>query len=232
MKNFQTGLVSISFHAVLSEEGSALTVKDPEGRSCTVRGPRPERARTVALTESALSDRLSKTGGTPYVCRQVTAEIDPGLTMSAANINALRRSALDQLTAIRARREKPQLNRPQKFAVMPGYREHPGLTVQVTSKEQITPKLLSMHLAALYVPLHILALDPIFCHELNRKIPVTAVLPRIVHDSEMNRLKDDLLLVKKMGVKDALVGNLGLLLPVREAGMKIRGDFGLNLYNS
>jgi putative protease len=35
-----------------------------------------------------------------------------------------------------------------------------------------------------------------------------------------------------MGVRDALVGNLGLLLPVRELGFQIRGDYGLNLYNS
>ncbi len=228
----ENSLVPVAFHAVVSRDGSSLTVTDPEGRSCTVRGARAELARTVALTEEALAERLSKTGGTPYLCREVTADIEPGLTLSAANINALRRDALNQLTAIRARRDRPQLNRPQKFGIVPGRREHPGLTVQVTSKEQITEKLLQTRPVALYVPLHILALDPIFCHELNRKVPVTAVLPRIVHDSELNRLKDDLLLVKKMGVKDALVGNLGLLLPVREAGLKVRGDFGLNLYNS
>jgi len=84
----------------------------------------------------------------------------------------------------------------------------------------------------LYVPLHILALDPVYCHELNRHVPVAAVLPRIVHDSELPRLREDLALVRKMGVKEALVGNLGLLLPAREAGFAIRGDFGLNIYNS
>ena len=35
-----------------------------------------------------------------------------------------------------------------------------------------------------------------------------------------------------MGYPALLVGNLGLLLPVRETGLRIRGDFGLNLYNS
>jgi putative protease len=106
------------------------------------------------------------------------------------------------------------------------------MTVQVTTREQITPKLLKMKPAVLYVPLHILAVDPVLCHELCRKVNVAAVLPRIVHDSELDRLKDDLALVRKMGVKEALVGNLGLLLPVREAGLKARGDFGLNIYNS
>ena len=61
---------------------------------------------------------------------------------------------------------------------------------------------------------------------------VTAVLPRIVTDRDLERIKQDLRTVRDMGVRDALVGNLGLLLPAREAGMRIHGDFGLNIYNS
>ena len=48
----------------------------------------------------------------------------------------------------------------------------------------------------------------------------------------MPKLKKDLALLRELGVKNALAGNLGLLGPVREAGMKIHGDFGLNIYNS
>ena len=33
-------------------------------------------------------------------------------------------------------------------------------------------------------------------------------------------------------MEEALVGNLGLLLPVRDCGLRTRGDFGLNLYSS
>ena len=228
----ENSLVPVVFHAKITRQGTSLTVTDPQKNTCTVQGPMPENARTLALTEDILAERLRKTGGTPYRCEEVTADLDAGLTLSAAAINALRRDALSQLTALRARLSRPQIGRPKKFAHFPGQKEHPGLTIQVTSKEQITPRLLKMKPEVLYVPLHILALDPVFCHELNRKVRVCAVLPRIVHDSELDRLKDDLLLVKKMGVRDALVGNLGLLLPVREAGLGIRGDFGLNLYNS
>ena len=228
----ENSLVRVAFDVSVTYEGTYLTVTDPEGHSCKVRGAAAESARTRALTEEELKTRLSKTGGTPYLCTQVNAHIDGGLTLSAAAINALRRDALNQLTAIRARRDHPQLGRPPKFPHFDGRREHPGLTVQVTTKEQITGKLLKMKPEVLYVPLHILALDPVFCHELSRKVTVAAVLPRIVHDSELGRLKDDLRLVKQMGVKEVLVGNLGLLLPAREMGFKIRGDFGLNLYNS
>ena len=228
----ENGLVAVKFQANVTADGTTLTVTDPEDRSCKVTGPKAEPARNLPLTEEALADRLKKTGGTPFRCEQVDAYVETGMTLSAAAINALRRDALNQLMAVRARRERPVLGRAKRIAHFDGYREHPGLTVQVTAKEQITPKLLKMKLQVLYVPLHILALDPVYCHELCRLVKVAAVLPRIVHDSELDRLKEDLRLVRSMGVREVLVGNLGLLIVAREAGMQIRGDFGLNLYNS
>ena len=195
-------------------------------------GPAAEVARKTPLTQKELAARLEKTGGTPFVCGRVEAYIEEGLTLSAASLNALRRDALSQLMAIRGRLDAAQLHRPEKIIHYPGRHTAPGITVQVTAKEQITGRLLKLRPEVLYVPIHILALDPIFCHELARKVPVAAVLPRIVHDSEMLRLKEDLKTVREMGVREVLVGNVGLLLTAREAGMRIRGDFGLNIYNS
>ena len=231
-ENGENGRVAVRFEATVSQERTILTVTDPEGRSCTVSGPLPEPARKLPLTAEDLSDRLKKTGGTPFVCAEAVCQVQEGMTLSAAAINAMRRDALNQLTAIRARRSQPELYRPGKTEIYPGRRGAPGITVQVTAREQITPRLLKMRLETLYVPLHILAADPLFCHELARKVPVTAALPRIVHDSEQEKLKADLKTVRDMGVREVLVGNVGLLLTARECGMKIRGDFGLNLYNS
>jgi len=225
-------LVAVAFHGVITPEETSLTVTDSQGHSCRVKGPSAELARTLPLTEESLRERLSKTGGTPYFCAECTADIGPGMTISAAAINAMRRDALNQLTALRARREAHSLHRPGKSVNYAGSKETPAPIVQVTTREQITDKLLKLRPAALYVPLHILAQDPVFCHELNRRCKVTAVLPRIVADHEMDRLKEQLRTVREMGVRDALVGNLGLLLPVREIGFRIRGDYGLNLYNS
>ena len=225
-------LVEVAMHLTVRHGVSSLTVLDPQGRRCTVMGPEPEPVRTQELSEEEVKLRLSKTGGTPYRCIRVTADLTPGLTVSAAAINALRRDGLNQLTALRSRKEPRTLMPLPRLQRLRGPKEAPGYTVQVTTREQITPKMLKMNPAVLYVPLHILAENEAFTRQLCKAVPVAAALPRIVHDGQLSKLREQLRLVRSWGVRDALVGNLGLMLPVREAGMEIRGDFGLNIYNS
>ena len=225
-------LVPITFQVSVRPNGSSISVTDPEGRVCTLEGPVPEQARNAPLTESDLAERLAKTGGTPYKCVSVQAQVAPGLSLSAAAINAMRRDALNQLTAQRARRDSLSLGRPKKLPDFPDNRKHPELTVQITSKDQITGRLLKMKPAVLYVPIHLLSKDAAFCDSLVRRVNVCAVLPRIVHDGQIPALKQAMRDVRAMGVREVLVGNLGLMIPARECGMRVRGDFGLNLYNS
>ena len=228
----ENSLVPVSFHGVITSQGAQLTVTDDVGRSCTVEGPRPEIARLLPLTRELFASRMEKTGGTPYRCTLVTCEIEEGVTLSAAAINGMRRDALDQLTALRARREVQVLSKLRRIPHASGFRGQPGITVQVTTAQQITPALLRMQPALLYVPMHVLLSDARFCRDLVARTTVAAVLPRICHDHEMDALKEGLKTLRSWGVRRALVGNLGLLIPARQAGMQLHGDFGLNLYNS
>ena len=225
-------LVDIKFRAVVTVDGSSLTVEDPEGRVCQAIGPKPELARNVPLTGQSLSQRVAKTGGTPYRCVEVRTRIDPGLTMAAAAINGMRRDVLNQLTALRARRDDPKLRNPLPVPCFKGPKDTPGLTVQITGREQLTARLLNSETAMLYIPLHLLAQDAELTRQLGHRGRVAAVLPRIVHDDELPRILSQLTAIRDAGIKDALVGNLGLLGPVRELGLRIHGDFGLNIYNS
>ena len=231
-ENGENPLVPIRFRAVINSRESVLTVMDPEGRTCTVRGAGGEAARSQELTVEALGQRLAKTGGTPFVCVETAVAIEPGITLSAAVINGLRRDALNQLVALRARRDPVQLGKPIKYPHISGNHGQPELTVQVTAREQITPRLLKRKPDVLYVPVNLLAADLEWCRDLCKRVTVCAALPRIVHDGEMPKLRQDLTLLRSAGVKSALVGNLGLVIPAKECGMELRGDFGLNLYNS
>ena len=228
----ETPLVPIRFQAVVRPGLTQLTVIDPQNRVCTAQGPAPETARVAELTREVLIARLTKTGGTPYRCVEAAVEIEPGLSLSASAINGLRRDVLNQLTALRARRDVPALGRPERI---PNYRtpqEPPAYNIQVTTKDQITGRLLKMQPNLLYVPLHLLTEDAAFTRDLVKKVRVCPVLPRVVHDGELARLKEQLRSLRALGIREALVGNLGLLLPVRDCGMHPRGDFGLNIYNS
>jgi len=228
----ENSLVPITFHAQVTRNSFRLTAIDPDGRACALEGLPPEEARVAELTPEMLRSRLSKTGGTPYYCQDIRVDMAPGVTLSAAAINGLRRDVLNQLTALRARRDPPRLGRPGKTVNFPGNRREPAWTAQVTTREQITGRLLKLNPAALYVPIHILAADPAFCQELASKVNLCAVLPRIVHDGELPGLKQAMLALRQLGVREVLAGNLGLLVPAQECRMELRGDFGLNLYNS
>ena len=228
----ETQLVDLQFRAVVTVDGSSLTVMDPEGRTCQSIGPMPQRALRVPLTGEMLAQRVAKTGGTPYRCVQARTRVDPGLTISAAAINAMRRDVLNQLTALRARREEKPIRSPKPVPMIRGSRGLPGLTIQVTTREQLTPNLLNTETAMLYVPMHLLMANPNMTLRLVERGRLAVALPRVVHDPEMAKLQQDLSTLRQWGVRDALVGNLGLIIPAREAGMRIHGDFGLNVFNS
>ena len=228
----ETQLVDVTFRAVVSVDGSSLTATDPEGRSCQVTGPMPELAQKVPLTGQALAQRLAKTGGTPYRCVEVRTHVDPGLTISAAAVNAMRRDALNQLTVLRARRDDHPLHKPDAIPHYKAPKGLPGLSIQVTTREQLTSRLLNTEAVMLYVPIHVLLEDQRLLQRLVERGRVAAVLPRIVHDGELPKLREDLAVLKDWGIQDVLVGNIALLLVAREAGMRIHGDFGLNIYNS
>ena len=224
-------LVPITMEAVVKSDRFTLKVTDPEGRSCTLDGQCPEEARISPMTEEQLNARLRKTGGTPYYVTSVRIAMERGLILPAAAINSLRRDVLNNLTALRGRVEVKRMPASRKVPMVAGPR-HPKLTVQVTSREQITGRMLKMAPQVLYVPLHILAEDAAFTRDLTARVSVAAVLPRIVHDHELPRLRKELESIRSLGVMEALVGNIGLVSVVAECGLGVRGDFGLNFYNS
>ncbi len=228
----ENGLVDVRFYALVTPERSELAVEDPQGNVCRAEGPVPEVARNLELTKDALAARLAKTGGTPFRCADVQAHIEPGLTLSASVINGMRRDALNQLTALRARRDGVKLNRPRRIPMVFGRRDVPVMTAQITTREQITGRLLKMNPAVLYVPIHVILADMEYFQELQTSQNIAVVLPRIVHDNEMEGLKNCLRQIRSLGIQEALVGNLGLLIPARECGFALRGDFGMNVFNS
>ena len=217
---------------VLMGRRSMLQLWDEEGRIVAVQGDMPELARRQALTAESASARLQKTGGTPYYFKELQTEIMPGLTLSAAALNSLRRSALSLMTAERGKvpsRTHGRYTPPQHYR---GNRGKPVFTVEITALSQITSDLVAMKPEILYVPLHLLDTDSEMAIMMCRAMHVCAVLPRVIKDDEWELVYRMLGKAELMGVHEALIGNIGMIDMVRRAGMTPRGDFGLNLFNS
>ena len=194
----------------------------------TSTGAVPEEARTRAVTAEELRQRLSKTGGTVFTADRVEIELDEGLMVPASVINGLRRELLDELAA---RREDIPHRRVLAAAALPEAPEPPKtmrFTCSVLKAQQVTAALLAEKPAVVYVPIE----------ELERldagldwgETELCAVLPRIFRTADEPVLRQ--LLARHPEATAVAVGNLGHLPIVRGLGRTLRGDFGLNIFNS
>ncbi len=192
------------------------------------RGDAPEEARNRAVTAEELRQRLSKTGGTVFTADSVEIELDEGLMVSASVINGLRREVLDELAARRedipARRELPASPLPE----VPEPPQEMAFTVSVSRACQVTAELLAEKPAIVYVPAE--ELDGLEPTGLHGETELCAVLPRVFRTADEQPLRA--MLERHPEVTSVAIGNLGHLPIVRGLDRTLRGDFGLNVYNS
>ena len=211
---------------------ASLTAIDTEGRWAQVQGPVPEQAVNRPLDQEALAQRLSKTGGTPYAVSDVELELDSGLILSAADVNAMRREVLSRLSAVRGQVSAGRVGTfvpPQVYASHQG---KPAFTVSVQSADQLTRQLRAFCPAVLYMPLSLALSGNPAVNAALRSLNVCVVLPRVILEEQWEPIRHQLSLAGAMGVREALAGNIGMIDPLRRAGFRIRGDFGLNVFNS
>lgn len=226
--------VPVHFYTV-AEKGmpvKAIAFDDAGNRAAAMGGV-PEKARGQGLTATYITEQMFKTGGTPYNCVENRAQADPGLYLPASEINDLRRRLVSELSEQRA---KPPIRRVGKLPEKPKGKlptGDPAMIFQVLTEEQLSPELAALKPQYLYVPLTLMTekLDLLRPFAEQGTIPV-AVLPRVIADNEAAAVYDMLSRMFDQGVNEALVGNLGHAMLAKKAGMKLRGDFGLNTFNA
>ena len=226
--------VPVHFYTV-AEKGMPVKAIafDDDGNRAAAMGGVPEKARGQGLTATYITEQMFKTGGTPYNCVENRAQADPGLYLPASEINDLRRRLVSELSEQRA---KPPVRRVGKLPEKPKGKlptGDPAMIFQVLTEEQLSPELAALKPQYLYVPLTLMTekLDLLRPFAEQGTIPV-AVLPRVIADNEAAAGYDMLSRMFDQGVNEALVGNLGHAMLAKKAGMKLRGDFGLNTFNA
>ena len=176
---------------------------------------------------------MYKTGGTPYHVVENKAKTDPGLYVSAADLNEIRRKLI---TSLSEKRGEAPLRKGSSIPPVPkavSAVTDPKFIFQITTEEQMSAELAELHPACIYIPLELIMEYPekmkLFQ---DREIVPVAVLPRIITDNQVQDIRDKLIKVREAGIREVLTGNLGQICYARSLGFDVRGDFGLNIFNS
>ena len=236
-KAYSTGevrRVPIHFYSLVEKGERAKAIAfDDNGNRAAAFGPVPERAKRQGVTANYIIEQMYKTGGTPFTVVENQAKADEGLFLPAAEINELRRKLISELSE---KRMTPPQRRSFAMPVAPedrGRRGEPEAIFQITTAEQLTPELAALKPHFLYAPAAVMAenYSSVLPFLTGGTTPV-AVLPRVITDDETEEIVSTLEKLHEYGVNQALIGNIGHVALAKQAGMEVRGDFGLNAFNS
>ena len=223
---------AVSMRCTVRTGEPATLTAESRGIAVTVSGPVPEAARNRAITAEELRTRLGKTGGTAFIPDAIHTDVDEGLALSAGAVNGLRRQALEELTDRLSRRpvhgvwprrtatEEPLP--PCETSTAP-----PQLTCSIARADQLTAEL-AENTEAVYIPLDLL--DTMELAPFAGKTKLFAVLPRVYRTEDETAFRHRLENTPEL--TGAVVGNLGHLPIVAGLPLEVRGDFGLNVFNS
>ena len=203
--------------SIRRNEPILLTLSDGL-RSVTVTGDVPMEAINAPLSRDTVERNLSKFGGTPYEAASFDLKLDDGLMLPISRLNDLRRRAL---AAFETSGSVESFATEYAYVpTRPAGARHVLRTARFYSPAQIT-ELARAFFDRIYLPLdkYTTAADGV-------------VMPPVIFDSDVARVKEMLASAVAEGAKYALVGNLGHMELARSAGLEIEGDYRLNITNS
>jgi len=237
-KNYLNGeyqRVPVRFEGtVLEGKPVKLSATDDRNNTSVVYGPIPLPAFHTDLTIASMQTQLHKTGGTPFYCVGVTGTVEPGLALPISAFNDMRMALLADILEQRKPIRERAINEYAPSAHNSGRDEIPVLTVSVMRADQLSKAMEVLRPGVVYIPVTDFDFDsPVLRGFMNNdEITVAAMLPRVIHDNERKRVSEALMRALEHGINDVLVGNIGHIQFVRSHSMSVRGDFGLNTFNS
>ena len=183
-----------------------------------------ERARKTATEASRIADNLSRLGDTPFDAglTGIDIEIDDDIMMPVSIVNRMRRQASEELLKRREEtvsgKRRPSLTRAQLDVA----ESAEMLGVQALDIDRYEDEIKKRSLRP--VPLE----EFMQGHE-EGDIPYILNISKGRLDRYINENRDSIVAaVRETGI---LIGNLGWIRQFLDAGIRVQGDYGLNVYN-
>jgi putative protease len=205
-----------------------LELSDREGHTALVEGEIPQAAQRAAATEESVRRQLLRLGGTPFSPGECAVSLEDGLYLPAAALNALRRSACEEMERLRGAVQPvaccPPEPMPQKQAAYSGF----TLAARFASYAQIpfeeTDGLSSFSLPLEEAAAHV---DELFPYR--SRIVLEPDRVNFENEAEQIRLLGTL---KQKGFSRMLCNHLAQLRWAKKLGMQAEGGPFLNCANS
>lgn len=219
-----------------------LTLTDEHGLSVSVVGESPlSEARNRALDEDSLREQLGKLGGTGFHLKSLTADLQGAGFLPVSALNALRRSAAEQLVTLRGQTPKHDVQ-PQLAQALPAtpttHSPQPttSLHVLVRTPEQLDAALEERPDSITLDYLELYGLKPSVERVKAAGIPVRVASPRILKPTEQNLQKfllglDAGILVRSGGLLEGLQKAEEKAISHQPSAFCLTGDFSLNAAN-
>ncbi len=218
--------LSVDIH-ITAEKGQPLEASAKCGNIyASVTGAVPQEAQSAPATEESVCSRMSKLGGTQFFAGEITADVEDGLFIPAAELNSLRRSLCEQLDRLVLQKNTPKYEIREPDAATMKKRETRPLKfrAEVSTGEQLS-QALSLPFELVYVPIKLLS------ESTPEKARVVVVPPLFLADCE-EQVRERLETLKAVGFTKGLAQTLGHAKLLKDAGFEVCGGYRLNIINS
>ena len=215
--------IPVNMSLLIFENGKMeLKVTDKDGNTFSAFGT-ANKAENKPLDLSFAEKFLKKTGGTPFFANNIEISNEFGMMCAPSALNEMRRNALEGLLQLRENSVKYHIC----DIVLPDNSVHTATERKIYARYEKFSQLTDEYTDAVILPL-----DEILTHGKPDLPGLIAEIPELVFAEDEQFLIEKLGKLRKMGVADVCVHNIGFIGLCREMGFTVHGGYGLNILNS
>lgn len=203
-----------------------LVVTDNRGNRVVVTDEIAEVAQNKPTDPERVKQGLEKTGGTPYYFSEMDIRLDDGLIIKASQLNAMRRTAIEEIATLR-RVITPHACYDAPPAIVASGKTNKTPAIRMRAKLSQVSKYAARVAESIILPLDDCkaALAYVPCEK------IIAEIPRILFNGE-DKVLQSLKELRKLGITRAYVQNIGAFVLAEKADMQISCGWALNVLNS
>lgn len=209
---------------IAKDQPASLSVTDGS-HDIAVQGDTPELARVKGTDFSLAQASLAKTGGTPFVLSELTADLDEQLILPQSKLNAMRKQALEQLLQARSAIHPKPVSSYVPLQSDARSRTAPAMRVRLQTKQQLFEGIEAAQM--LYLPIG--EIDQALIERFGDRL--IGELPRLTFPLEEAALQNRLEALLQQGLKRVCAGNIGAIRLAKQMGFVVHGGFDLNILN-